>query len=79
MPARKNKKQRKIRRYPWEKWFMRKEFTLRRGIDYTCMPHSMAVQIRMAASSRGLSISVYTDTEGNITARRYKKGDKHYA
>lgn len=78
MPKRKPKQQ-EVRRYPWEKWFRRKEFTLKRNVDYTCMPHSMTVQIRMAASSRGLSVSVFTDTDGTITARRYKKGSKHYA
>lgn len=46
--------------YPWELWFKMNEFTLRRGRDYNCQVHGMAVQIRQRAKDRGLRVSVLT-------------------
>ena len=48
----------KLPRYPWDRWFRRKAFTLRRGQGYRCQPHSMSVQVRSAAQKRGLRVSV---------------------
>jgi len=57
-------------KYPWNRWLNRKQkLTLRRGVDYHCQPHSMAVMIRNAAAVRGVRVSVYLD-EGTITVRR---------
>lgn len=52
------KKKKKLRRYPWEKWMNSEETTLRRRIDYDCMTHSMAQQIRMEAARWDLSVSI---------------------
>lgn len=48
-------------RYPWDRWFVRGEFTARRGKDFKCKPHSMAIQIRTEAAKRGLKVSVYIE------------------
>jgi hypothetical protein len=37
-------------RYPWEKWFRRKSFTLQKGRDYECRTYTMAQAIRNAAA-----------------------------
>lgn len=48
-----------VTRYPWDSWFTeRKSFLLTKGVDFFCMPHSMSVQIRNAATSRDLSASI---------------------
>jgi hypothetical protein len=43
--------------YPWDKWFAKKSFKLEPGKDFHCKPHSMLVQVRNVASSRGVSVS----------------------
>ena len=65
-------------RYPWKKWFKRGKFTLHRGVDYFCQPHSMGVQIRSAASARCLLIRV-TINEGTITVTRRTSPDRAIA
>lgn len=50
-------------RYPWDKWFEKSQFTLQKGRDYSCQNHSMAVMIRTAANSRGLSVRLRTERE----------------
>lgn len=52
--------------YPWDKWFSRARFVLRRGKDYNCLPHGMVQQIRNAAAARGVAVSVSVD-EGTLT------------
>lgn len=52
-----------MKKYTWDKWFARKKFRLVRGKHFDCMPHSMGVQVRMAASNRGLRVSVQIDEE----------------
>ena len=37
------------RRYPWAKWFRRKQFVLRRGIDYDCRTAAMAQLVYQAS------------------------------
>ncbi len=45
--------------YPWDDWFARKKpFVLKKGIDYKCQPHSMAQQVRNAALTRGVQVSI---------------------
>lgn len=61
------KKKKKLPRYPWDKWFKKNKLVLLRGKHYECQPHSMGVQVRDAATKRGLQISVEVD-EGIITA-----------
>lgn len=53
--------------YPWDDWFSRSKFRVVEGRDFKCMPHSMMVQIRNAASSRGKSVSVRATNAGNRT------------
>ena len=48
---------RKIR-HPWDDWFRRKQFRLAKDNHYTCLPHSMAQQIRNEAQRRGLKVSI---------------------
>jgi len=57
-------------RYPWDKWFHKKSFKLVRGEDYFCQPHSMAVQVRGAASKRGLSVHVSINEKVITVVRR---------
>lgn len=45
-------------KYPWDQWFKKKRFQLTEGDDFKCMPHSMLIQIRNAATSRGMSVSI---------------------
>ncbi len=45
-------------KYPWEKWFSRTRFTIKKGKHYDCMTHAMAVQVRSAATRFGVSVSI---------------------
>lgn len=58
-----------VAKYPWDRWFRQQQFTLVRGVDYTCQPHGMAVLVRNTAGHRGLRVSVKIN-EGVITVRR---------
>lgn len=51
------------RGYPWLKWFKKARWELRRGQDYSCAPHSMAMQIRQQAHKRQVPVSVTIDEE----------------
>ena len=53
-------------RYPWDMWLKKKKFTLVKGKDYRGMPHSMAQQIRNAAHSRNLKVSISIWDNGKI-------------
>jgi hypothetical protein len=44
--------------HPWEVWFSKPSVRIKRGKQFTCQPHSMAVQVRNAAKLRGLRVSV---------------------
>jgi hypothetical protein len=46
------------RRYPWKKWFAKRGFSLKKGIDFTCTPYSMSIQIRNRASQEGKSVGI---------------------
>ena len=56
-------------RYDWGEWFslywignksQPKVLTLKRGVDYECMTHSMAVLIRLRAPTYGVHVSIKT-------------------
>lgn len=44
--------------YPWENWFKKKKFILRRGKHYNCLTHSIAQQCRNAAFRYGYRVSI---------------------
>lgn len=52
-------------KYPWEKWFKSKTFTLKRGVHYTCKTNSMTTLVRQQAAARNLHCSV-TDVGGGL-------------
>ena len=47
--------------YPWDKWFKRGRWSIRRGRDYKCQPFAMAQQIRNEARKRGVYVAVFID------------------
>lgn len=59
------KKTTKLSRYPWDEWFKKSTFTLKKGRDYVCQTHGMSVQVRTAAAKRGLYVSIETDTDND--------------
>ena len=58
-------------KYPWERWLKPRQraLILRRGKDYLCTTHSMAIQVRNAAARLGVEIHAHVE-EGKITVRR---------
>lgn len=48
----------KPKRHPWDKWFGYRQFTLRKGRQYTCQSYSMAQQVRNAAAERDVKVSI---------------------
>lgn len=50
--------------YNWKKWLKSKRFTLKKGKDFNCLPHSLAQQCRNAAYRYGykVSINIYEDS-----------------
>lgn len=50
-------------KYNWDKWFQKKSFKLVKGVDYECMTHSMAQQVRNEAAKRGFYVSVKITTD----------------
>jgi hypothetical protein len=60
-------------RYPWDVWLSKSKLILRRGRDYSCQPHSMAQQVRNAASARGILVSVVL-VDGTITVSHCRRG-----
>lgn len=60
------KKKAKQRRYPWDKWFAKKKFTLKRGREFDCMTHCMGVMARRAASVRDVTISIHHKGEDTL-------------
>lgn len=61
------------KRYDWEKWFKRREFTLEKGRDYVCSQSAIAQQIRSEASRRGVSVHVADTGTGVIVLVRRRK------
>jgi hypothetical protein len=60
-------------KYPWDKWFSKPSFKLVSGQDFTCMIHSMIVQIRNVASSRGESVSIKVDGDTITVVKLVRK------
>jgi hypothetical protein len=52
--------------YNWDKWFSKKQVTLKKGKDFKCQVHGMANQIRNKAAKRGVSISLKIRDDGEI-------------
>lgn len=61
-------------RYDWDKLFKRDSFTVTRGIDYDCLPHGMAQQIRNEAARRKCRVSVVFDGDSLIVTVTKRKG-----
>lgn len=54
-------KKRKLPRHPWDKWFSRNRFTLKKGRDYEGKSHAMGVQVRRKADQKNLSVSIFVE------------------
>lgn len=65
----------KSTKHPWDKWFSKDKFVLTRGRHFHCMTHSMVVQIRTVASSRGLSTVIQSD--GDKITVFVRRADRH--
>lgn len=50
----------RIVRYPWEEWFKKGTFTLKRFRDYDCQPFSMTMMVRMNAKKEGIKVRTVT-------------------
>jgi len=59
-------------RYPWDAWFSRQEFTLRRGVDFFCQPYSMMILVRLKAKQRGFRVTVHIQ-EDRLTVTIVRK------
>ena len=57
-------------RYNWEGWLKSARRTLTRGKDFMCSPLSMAQQVRNAASTLGVSVSVRVYGDKVVIVRR---------
>jgi hypothetical protein len=53
-----SKRRKKHSRYPWDRWFSKSKLRLVRGKHFYCQPHSMGVQLRVAAMHRGVAVSI---------------------
>lgn len=62
------------RRYPWDKWFARGRFTLKRDRDYKCLPHGMAQMIRNVAARRGVRVGLKLGEDGRIDVTVLRAG-----
>lgn len=60
--------------YPWERWFRRKQVTLRHGRDFHCTIGGMIINIRQAAKRHGLRVAIKQtwspDGRGEITVSK---------
>lgn len=50
-------------RYPWDKWFRKRSFTLTQGKEFKITLRGMYHMIRNRASARGVSLQVLPDEE----------------
>lgn len=57
-------------RYPWDQWFARSRFTLKRGVHYQCRSDTMAQQVRTAGRRPryGVKVSVEIAEDGQSLA-----------
>ena len=44
--------------YPWDDWFSKSSFTIKRGIHFSCTLSGMAQQVRNAALKRKKKVSI---------------------
>ena len=66
------------RLYSWDDWFGSGEFSLVRGVDFSCSTWAMVQQIRSAASHRKLRIVIVeNEDEHSISVIVVK--EKHHA
>lgn len=65
---------RTVRRYPWSSWFQQSAFVLRRGVDFTCAPSTMAQQVRNAAWRLKIHVSVGETPKGDLRIKRNGNG-----
>lgn len=52
--------------YPWDKWFNRSRFSLKKGQDFHCQVHGMVQQIRNQATKRNVRVSVVVPNESSV-------------
>jgi hypothetical protein len=53
------------RKYPWEEWFARPRFRLRRGRDYSVSTSAMAQMVRNKASEFSVSVHLIEPPDGS--------------
>lgn len=54
-------------RYPWDKWFAKAKFTLKRGKDFACQTHGMVAQIRNKAAKEKIRMNIVVTDADTIT------------
>lgn len=58
-------------RHPWNTWFSKPLFRLTKGVHFDCQVHSMVVQVRNAATNRGLKVIIELfDNTITVTQRK---------
>ncbi len=63
------------RKYDWDAWFKRGTFLLIKGREYTCSQSAIAQQVRVAASKRGLSVTLQdVDSGMAVKVKERKRG-----
>ena len=56
--------------YPWDSWFLKERFVIKRGLDYKCSQSVMAQQIRNAAVQRDLRVSLEDLEDGFLVVTK---------
>lgn len=59
-------------RYPWEEWFSKAYFVLRKGVDYNCRTYVMVQQIRNAAGPTRFNKSIAVRVNADETTIRVR-------
>ena len=66
----------KIKRYPWLKWFAKGKFTLVRGRDFSTRSYAMAQMVRNVAWTYNLRVHiVIADDEESISINVMGRGN----
>src|SRR6266436_4327617 len=50
--------------YRWHEWFRKRQFILRRGLDYKCPQGTMVQQVRNAAVKYKVRVSIFEADDG---------------
>lgn len=66
-----------LNRHPWDKWFRKNKFKLKKGVHFTCMPHSMSVQVRNAAHLRGIKVRVLFDDAETLVVHVVRRSKRN--